>query len=151
MASMARSRWPCWKTARTSITAVDVRACRRVSPDRRLRRLGEKIAQRADAGGRRRGILRAGEGEDAPAAVRLDRVAEVNRLGVRQTDDRRRMEAHADHEAFGQMLMRRLGGDERRLVSGRRSRRVASVLDEISLHLGRIDAFAVGRRLLRRR
>ena len=39
-----------------------------------------------------------------------------------------------------------IAGDERRRVVGRRPGGVASVLDEISLHFGRLDAFAVGRR-----
>ena len=113
----------------------------RVFPHRRLRRLGKKIAQGPDAGVGRGGIFRAGKGEDAPAAVRLDRVAEVNRLGVRQTDDRRGMKAHADRQPLGQMLMGRLAGEDRRAVVGRRSRRVAPVPDEIALRLGRIEPF----------
>ena len=87
---------------------------------RRLRRLGEKVAQRADAGAGRGGILRAGKREDAPAAVRLDRVAEVNRLGVRDADDRRGMKAHADRQPLGQMLIGRLAGEERRDGNGPR-------------------------------
>ena len=95
--------------------------------------------------GRRGGILRAGKGEEAPAAVGLDRVAEMHRLGVGQADDRRRMEAHADRQALGQMLVRRLAG--RWSTAGilvAVPAVIAPVLDEIVLELRRIDAFAVG-------
>ena len=53
----------------------------------------------------RGGIVRTGKREDAPAAVRLDGVAEVNGLGVREADDRRGMKPHADRQPGGQMLM----------------------------------------------
>ena len=75
----------------------------------------------------------AGEGEEAPAAIGLDRVAQVHRLGVGQTDDRRGMEPRADRQPLGQMLMRRLAGEDRRTVTGRRSRGIAPVPDEIVL------------------
>ena len=108
MASMASSRCACWKTARTSITASmsspagvyfltgDSGASARKSHSARMPEL------------RAAGIPRARKGEDAPAAVRLDRVAEVNRLRVRDADDRRGMKAHADRQPLGQMLMGRL-------------------------------------------
>ena len=126
---------------------VDIGSRRRISADRRLVRVCKKVAQRSHTAGARRGILCIGEGENAPAAVCLGRIPEANRLGVRETNDRCRVEAHADHETFGQILMARFGEEERRLVLGRRSRRVVSMLDEISLHLRRIDPFAVRRRL----
>ena len=109
---------------------------------RRLRRLAEKIAQRADAGAGRGGILRAGKREDAPAAVGLDRVAEVNRLGVRDANDRRGMKPHADRQPFGEMLIGRLAGEQRGAVARRGPGGVAPVPDEIALGLGRIEAFA---------
>ncbi len=83
---------------------VDVFARRGVFPHRRLPCLGKKVAQGRDAGVGRGGILRTGKSEDAPAAVRLDRMAKVNRLGVRETDDRRGMKTHADRQTFGQLL-----------------------------------------------
>jgi len=107
---------------------IDVLAGRGVFPHRRVLCLGEKAAQGLDAGVGRRRMRRAGKGEDAPAAVRLDRVAEVKRLGVRQTDDRRGMKAHADRQPLGQMLIGRLAGEDRGTVMGRGSRGVAPVL-----------------------
>ena len=139
MHSMASSRWHCWKTARTSITESmsSPRGC--VFPDRRLRRLAKKVAQGADAGVARGGMVRIGKSEDVPAAVRLYRVAEVNRLGVREPDDGRRMEPHADRQPLGQVLIGRFAGDERRTIARRRSGGVAPVPDEVSLRLGRIE------------
>ena len=121
---------------------VDVLVRRGVCPHRRVGCSGQKVAQGPDAGGRRGGILRAGKGEDAPAAVRLDRVAEVNRLGVGQTDDRRGMKAHADLKTLGQMLMGCLAGEDRGSVTGRGPRRVAPVPHKVALRLGRIEPFA---------
>jgi hypothetical protein len=128
---------------------VDIRQRRRVPPNRRVGRVREKVAQSSHPRGGCSGILRIGEGENPPAAVRLNRVAQMNRLGIGQTNDRRRMETHADHEALCQLLMHRFARDDRRLVFGRRSRRVASEPDEIFLDLRRIGAFAscIGRRL----
>ena len=119
---------------------VDIRPCRRVSRDRRSRRPGEKLAQAPQSGGRRGGVFRGGEGEYPPAAVRLDGVTEMNRPGVGETDHRRRMKAHADREALGEMLMGRLARDHRRRVTGFRSRCEARLLDEVFLELRRIDA-----------
>ena len=102
-------------------------------------RKSQKARRRGVGGG---GVFRAGKGKEAPAAVRLHRVAQVNRLGVGQTDHGRRMESRADHQAFGQMLIGRLAGEERRTVMGRRSRGIAPVPDEIFLDLRRIDASA---------
>jgi len=53
------------------------------------------------------------KGEHPPASVGLDGVAKLNRLGVRQPDHASGMEAHADHQTFSQILICRLGGDDR--------------------------------------
>ena len=118
---------------------VDVRARRSIFPDRRLRCLGEKIAQGPNAGVRRGGIFSSGKSEDAPAAIRLDCVTKFDRLRVRQADHRRGMKAHPDCQTFGEMLISRFAGDERRTVAGGGSRGVAPVLDEISLRLSRVE------------
>ena len=102
---------------------IDVGARRRILADRRVLAVGEKIAQRLMAS-RRDGSSAVGERRiDPPAPVRLDDVAELHRLGVGETDDRRRMEAHADRESLGQMLMRRLAGEHATGDSGSRCRR----------------------------
>jgi len=44
------------------------------------------------------------------------------------------------------MLMGRFGGESEGLYLGRRSAVVMSVLDEIFLYVGRVEAFAVSRR-----
>ena len=67
---------------------VDVRFCRGVSSDRQSLGFCEKRAERAQLGGRSGGVFGVGEGEEPPAAIRLDHVAQVNRPGVGQTDDR---------------------------------------------------------------
>ena len=85
---------------------VDILALPRIFPQRRLRILAEKIAQAANGGARGRRIARSGKGEDAKAAVRLDDMAEVHRLGIGETDDRRGMEARPDDET----LQRDAGG-----------------------------------------
>src|SRR4051794_1435949 len=51
---------------------VDIRALGCASPDRRLGRPGEKVAQRPQPGGRGSRVFRGGEGEQTPASVRLD-------------------------------------------------------------------------------
>src|SRR6476660_4058888 len=113
---------------------VDISCCRRVSAHWRLGRVGKKFAQPSHTRGARRGSLRISKGENAPTAVGFARISKANRFGVCETNDRCRMEPHANHQAFGQMLMTGFGGDERRFVLGRRSRSIMSVLDEISLH-----------------
>ena len=45
-------------------------------------------------------VLAAGKCQKAPAAIRLDRVTELHRLGVSQPDDRRGMEARADDQTL---------------------------------------------------
>ena len=57
---------------------IDTRPFRRVSSDRRLSRLGEKQAQSCETRGRGDRIFCRGEHEEPPAAVRLDRVAELD-------------------------------------------------------------------------
>ena len=61
---------------------VDIRPPRRVSPDRRSGRLGEKLAQGPQPGGSADGVLWH-KGEETPAAVRFDCMTQVNRLGIR--------------------------------------------------------------------
>ena len=94
----------------------------------------EEIAQRANggagaAGSPRRQRRRCGSGR------RPCDVAEMDRLGIRQPDDRRGMKALADDEALGEMLMEALAGEDRRRVVRRRARGVAAVPDEIVLRL----------------
>ena len=69
-------------------------------------------------------------------------MAEVNRLGVGETDDRRGMKAHANSKPLGQMLMGCLSGEDRGTVAGRGSCRVAPVPHKVALRLGRIEPFA---------
>ena len=45
-----------------------------------------------------------GKGENSKPPIRFDDVAEVDRLGIRETDDRRGMKALSDDESFGEML-----------------------------------------------
>src|ERR1700756_3390323 len=70
-------------------------------------------------------------------------MAEVNRLGVREPDDRRGMKAFSDNESFGQMLVRTFAGQDRPTVVRRGSRSIASVPDEIALGLGRVSPATV--------
>ena len=46
------------------------------------------------------GSSASGKGEDPKAAIRFDDVAEVNRLGVGETDDRRGMKALAEQRSL---------------------------------------------------
>ncbi len=121
---------------------IDVFAGGGVFSHGRVLCLGQKIAQRPDAGVGCGRILGPGKGQDAPAAIRLDDVAEVDRLGVRETNDRRGMKAHPDRQPLGQMLMRRVGGEQRGAVVRRGARGVAPVPDEIALGLRGIEALA---------
>ncbi len=90
----------------------------------------------------RRGIARACKGKQPPAAIGLHGVAELNRPGVGDADHRRGMKAHADRQALGEMLMRRLAGQQGRAIARRRAGGVAAVLDEIALRLGGIGALS---------
>jgi hypothetical protein len=65
-------------------------------------------------------------------------MAELNRPGVGQADDRGRMKTHADRKAFGEVLMGRLAGDDRWGVAGFGSRSEAQVPGEVFLELGGI-------------
>ena len=82
----------------------------------------EILARRLDARIGRGRIVAISESEDAPAAIGLDGVSEPHPLGVGEADSRRRVKAHADDEALGQVLM--LGspqiGDGLYLVAVRR-------------------------------
>ena len=100
MASMASSRWPCWKTARTSITESISRPPRRVSPDRRSGRLGGKLAQVRSPEEGPTGFC-GDKGEETPAAVRFDCMTQVNRLGIR-------------HHRLWPLAARRAGGQRPR-------------------------------------
>ena len=123
---------PCWNTARTSITEsisapagvyfFDGRLADSALRKSHSARMGELAAAGSPA---------AGKDEDPPASVRLGDVAEMNRLGVREPDDRRGVKAHADRQTLGQMLVVGFGGEERRAVVRRGSRGIAAVPDEI--------------------
>src|SRR5262249_23209772 len=104
---------------------VDILALARVSANRRLLTPGEKFAPPADGGAAGGGIAHRRKGEQAKASIRSGDVAEVNRLGVGETDDRRRMKARADNEAFGEMLVDRFTGQDGRTVVRGGSGRVA--------------------------
>ena len=84
---------------------IDVGPVGRVAPDRRVASLGEEVAQAADGRGPRCRVAAACERVDASASVGFSDMAEVNGLGIRQTNDRRRMEALTDQEAPGEMLI----------------------------------------------
>jgi hypothetical protein len=75
---------------------IDILSRRGVPSDRRLTLLSQKAAQTLDARIGQGRILRAGKGENAPAAVCFADMAKMNRLSIGQTDDRRRMKAGAD-------------------------------------------------------
>ena len=68
-----------------------------------------------------------GEDVDPPRAVGAGGVAELHRLGVGEPDHRRRVEAHPDREALGELLERRVAGDQRRAVAGRDARGEAAL------------------------
>jgi hypothetical protein len=119
MASRFSSRWLCWNPARTSITE-SISASAGVYLRTGDWGVGKKAAQRSYASGARRRELPISESGHTLAAVSFGRITQANRFGVCQTNDRCRKEAHADHQAFDQMLTVRFGGDDRRLVHGRR-------------------------------
>ena len=121
---------------------VDIHAAAGIFSDRRLPTLCEKIAQPTDGGARGGRIARSRKGEDPKASIRFDDVAEVNRLGVRETDDRRGMKAFSNDESFSQMLVDAFAGQDRWAVMRCGSRRIASVPDEIALGLGSVGPAA---------
>src|SRR5258708_18882977 len=88
---------------------------------------------------RRGRLLRTGKGEDAPTAVCLHGMTELDWLAISEADDRRGMQAHADGQTRGQMLPGRFAGKDRGTVARRRSRGVAAVPDEIALCFLRIE------------
>ena len=74
-------------------------------------------------------------------------MAKVNWSRICEADDRRRVKALSDDEAFGQMLMGTLASQKRRTVMRRRPRSVTAMPDEIALSLVRVGpAAAVIRR-----
>ena len=80
---------------------IDVLAAGVYSPNGRSRTARSRNShKRADGASRRGRIARRGKSEDAEAAVGLDDVAEVDRLGVGEADDRRGMKARADDEVL---------------------------------------------------
>ena len=91
---------------------VDIFAAARILSDRRLPTLGKKIAQPTDGGTRGGLIARSGKGEDPKASIRFDDMSEVNRLGVRKTDDRRGMKTLSNTKPFGQMLVAAFAGQD---------------------------------------
>ena len=106
---------------------------RRIGDSVRLREEVRELAQSLSA--------RVGKGVDAPRAIGTGRVAELHRLGVGEAHDGRRVEAHADREALGQRLVRRLGGQHgRRRVMRRDAGRVTARLHEVRLKLCGVDA-----------
>src|SRR4051812_48695995 len=84
-----------------------------------------------------------GKGKHPKSAIRLDDLAEVNRLGIGDPDDRGGMKALADHEPRRQRLMTRFSGQNRGTVARRRARGITAVPDEIALGRSRIERFAV--------
>ena len=77
----------------------------------------EKFAQLVDFGIRRARISGRGKRNYAELPVGLHRMAELHRLGIREPDDRRRVETHADRKPLRQRLVRRLGRDDRRPIA----------------------------------
>ena len=144
MASMASSRWPCWKTARTSITESMSAPVGVYLLTGDCGELAEEFAQGAQPGGSGGGVFRSGKDEEPPPAIRFDGVTQVNRPGIRQPDDRGRMKAHTDHQAFREMLIGRFGRDDRPVVPGFRPCREAPLPDKVFLELRGIDTCAVG-------
>jgi len=88
--------------------AVDVGPLRSVFSDRRLLRTGEEVAQRIDVRRCCARVFVAGKDEYTSPSVGLDGVTKVKRLGVCQPDHGSGVEAHADHQALGDMLIVRL-------------------------------------------
>ena len=122
---------------------VDIGARGRVPSDGRFRTLGRKSHSERTAE-----LAAAGSPLPAKTKIRkrpsaLTDVAKMNRLGVREPNDRRGVKARADHQALGEMLMVGFGGEERRAVVRRRSRGIVAVPDEIVLGLGRVRALVV--------
>src|SRR6202040_1169642 len=100
MASMASSRWPCWKTARTSITesisaplGVYLLTGDRGDSARNSHRV--RSPEEAPTG------VCGDKGEETPAAVRFDCMTQVNRLGIR-------------HHRLWPLAARRAGGQRQR-------------------------------------
>src|SRR5262245_27938994 len=91
---------------------VDIGRSRCVPADRRFCRAREKLTQGPYPGGRFARVLVAAKDENTPAAIRLDDMAQGHWFAIRKPNDRCRMKTHADHQAFGQMLMSRFGGNE---------------------------------------
>src|SRR5215468_5241892 len=85
---------------------VRLRTRRREALDRRRVRL-EKLAKLAEGGASARRVMAVGEDVNSPGAVGPCDVAEVNRFGVRQSDNRGRVKAHSDREALCEVLERR--------------------------------------------
>ena len=102
---MASSVCACWNTARTSITESISAPAGVYRFDGRFGTLAQEVAQRAKRGVGGRGIASAGKDKNPEAPVRLGDVAKMNRLGIREPNDRRGVKARADHEALGEMLV----------------------------------------------
>src|SRR5215471_17348270 len=104
--------------------------------------MAEKVAQAMDGGVGRGGIFATCKGKDAKTAIYLADMAELNRLGVGETDHRRGMKARADQEPSRQMLVIGFAADDRPTIMRRRAGGVAPMPDEIALGLGRIGGLA---------
>src|SRR5215469_12667655 len=100
--------------------------------------MAEKIAQQANGGVWGRRITRFCKGEDAKAPIRSGDMAEVDGLGIRETDDGRGMKALSDHKSLGEMLVVVPAGEDRAPIVRRRSGRITPVPDEIGLRVGRV-------------
>ena len=123
---------------------IGVRGCE-PTDGRRVR--GQELAKPPDLRLLAGGVVAVTEDVDAPRAIGAGGMAEVERFGVGQSDDRDRVEAHADREALGKVLEGRLGGDQRGGVPRPHARREAALRDEVSLELLRVGLrLRVGRR-----
>src|SRR5689334_13874422 len=80
---------------------------------------------------------------ETEAPVSLGHVAQMNRLGIREPNDRGGVKACSDRKTLGKMLVAGLSGEEGGPVVRRRSRGIAAVPDKIALRLCGIRAFVV--------
>ena len=57
-------------------------------------------------------MARSRKGENPKASIRFDDMTEVDRRGVRETDERRGVKAFSDNESLSQMLVRAFAGQD---------------------------------------
>ncbi len=122
---------------------VDVFAGTCVFSYRRVAIVFEKIAQPSEWGVGGGWIACSGKRDNPESSIRFDDVAEMDRLAVREPDDRRGMKARADGEPLGQVLVVVFSGQERWGVVGRGTGGITSAPDEIVSRLGRVCRFTV--------